>query len=208
MNFYVSVILIEKGTNHEAQKQVCMMNECFFCNDALSNGQQTVVLGKKGVDTINKIGEFNAEVGQIVHTNCRRVYTRDCCSKPPGKSENANLFTPSTSRRSLLPIFTFKEHCFFCGESAKYDGRKKGFEVIPVRTIEFKDSIHQICRERNDEWANIVLGRIEFASDLHAVDAVYHQQCSINFRTGKYIPKDFNNESNQLMNIKLLHFLK
>ena len=43
----------------------------------------------------------------------------------------------------------------------------------------------KICRERNDSWSTNVLSRIQFVQDLHAADAVYHQKCSVNFRTGK-----------------------
>ena len=59
--------------------------------------------------------------------------------------------------------------------------------VIPVRTQGFQDSIAQIYKERNDEWSEIVLGRLEYTQDLHAADAVYHQACSVNFRTGKQV---------------------
>ena len=35
-------------------------------------------------------------------------------------------------------------------------------------------------------------GEINFLSgDLHAADCLYHQKCSINFRTGKSKPQDF-----------------
>ena len=57
-----------------------------------------------------------------------------------------------------------------------------------MRTQDFQDSITQICKERNDEWSEIVLGRLEYAQDLHAADVVYHQACSVNFRTGKQVP--------------------
>ena len=38
------------------------------------------------------------------------------------------------------------------------------------------------------------LGRLEYAQDLHAADSVYHQTCSVNFRTGKGIPKQFSSD--------------
>ena len=38
-------------------------------------------------------------------------------------------------------------------------------------------------------WSQTVLGRLEYLRDFHAADAVYHQTCSINLRTGKNIPK-------------------
>lgn len=48
-----------------------------------------------------------------------------------------------------------------------------------------------ICDERRDEWSAEVRGRIESVNDLHAADAVYHQSCSVNFRTKKLSHKQF-----------------
>ena len=80
-------------------------------------------------------------------------------------------------------IYVFKEHSFPCGRPVKYDGRKRGYDVILVRTKDFEYKIQQVCRVRNDEWAETVRRRLEFVQDLHAADAVYHQACSVNFRT-------------------------
>ena len=45
------------------------------------------------------------------------------------------------------------------------------------------------CRQRNDDWAFSVEGRIEyFGKDMHAADSVYHRSCDINFRTNRNIP--------------------
>ena len=38
-------------------------------------------------------------------------------------------------------------------------------------------------------------GEIEFAQDLHAADAVYHQACSVNFRTGNQFPAKHGNDT-------------
>eukprot|EP00794_Sanderia_malayensis_P001511 gene1511-1666_t len=72
-------------------------------------------------------------------------------------------------------------------------GKRKGFEYeyYPVRTKDFQSKIAEICMNRNDAWAAKVKGRLEFSQDLHASDALYHQQCNVNFRTGKDIPKVF-----------------
>jgi len=40
-------------------------------------------------------------------------------------------------------------------------------------------------------WATKVKGRLEFSQDGHPSDAVYHQQCNVNFGTGKDIKKVF-----------------
>ena len=46
-----------------------------------------------------------------------------------------------------------------------------------------------MCRQRDDQWASRVLGRIKSVCDLPAAEALYHQQCSVNFRTSQNIPQ-------------------
>ena len=48
-----------------------------------------------------------------------------------------------------------------------------------------------MCKNRNDEWGNVVLGRIDYAQDLPAVEARYHQTCSSNFRPGYQITNKY-----------------
>ncbi|CAC5398049.1 unnamed protein product [Mytilus coruscus] len=66
--------------------------------------------------------------------------------------------------------------------------RKKTKNVFPVRTDDFESRIQDACDLRNDDLAAEVRGRLESVSDLFAADAVYHQACSVNFRTCKNIP--------------------
>jgi len=48
----------------------------------------------------------------------------------------------------------------------------------------------------NNEWVEIMVrGKLEFAQDLHAPDAVYHQACSVNFRMGKQSLKKHGNDT-------------
>ena len=80
-----------------------------------------------------------------------------------------------------------------------FDLHKSGLEcdASQVRTegqISFTNSIKKCCQARNDEWAFNVAGKIEFFSDLHAADVVYHKTCSINFRTGRKIPVRYSME--------------
>ena len=37
------------------------------------------------------------------------------------------------------------------------------------------------CAERNDLWALEVRGRLKMCADLHAVEAVYHKTCHVEF---------------------------
>ena len=66
--------------------------------------------------------------------------------------------------------------------------KRKISDVVPVKTVETRDTILDVCKERGDDWANAVQARILHVYDLHAADAVYHRACSTNFRTKKQIP--------------------
>lgn len=177
------------------------MGDCVFCKLPLSNGEATVVLREKGCDSIIKAAEARGEnklvkAGQTVHTKCRKDY----CN-PTRIASHLKQSTSTDASRASTPVlrsqeqkFSFQENCLFCGQPAKYDGKKKGYEVFPVRTKDFQDSVREVCLERDDSWALKILARLEYASDLHAADAIYHQQCSVNFRTKKQIPQPFDEE--------------
>ena len=80
----------------------------------------------------------------------------------------------------------------FCVEHQLMVGNKvKKIDVFKVTTIEMKDTILAICSERRDPWSDAVQARIMHIHDLPAADAMYHQTCSVNFRTGKQFPKVF-----------------
>ena len=46
----------------------------------------------------------------------------------------------------------------------------------------------EICQELVDGWSNVVKARILQVHDLHAVDSIYHQTCSVNFCTKNQMP--------------------
>ena len=128
--------------------------------------------------------------GQKLHQNCRKSYTNPkyiALANKDIKHETSNVPT----LRSKVE-FDFKRHCLFCGQLADaVIGRKRKSDVFPVRTSEFQCKIEDICRQREDEWALEVRGRLEFVQNLHAADALYHQTCSVNFRTLKQTPLAF-----------------
>ena len=45
-----------------------------------------------------------------------------------------------------------------------------------------------MCHRRGDAWAESVEARLLHFHDLPAADAIYHQECSVKFRTDKQIP--------------------
>ncbi len=115
--------------------------------------------------------------------------------------QNVQQDVPTTSQqmlRSSKSQFNYSSDCFYCGEPAKLGRKRKGLDVLPVRTVETRDTILGVCQERGDEWANAVQDRILHVHDLHAADAVYHKACRVNFRTMKQIPVIYEHEKGSL----------
>ncbi|VDI50402.1 Hypothetical predicted protein [Mytilus galloprovincialis] len=100
-----------------------------------------------------------------------------CCSSPGSASVSCKWSSTATS-----------------SGKKPTKNKNKGSEVFPVRTDDFQTRIIQVCNERDDEWASVNQGRLQSISDLHAADALYHQACSVNFRTNKKIPLTFSPE--------------
>ena len=179
-----------------------MNSKCPICQEDVCNGKDTVVLQEKGSASINKAGEerkdsINVVPGSVVHKSCRQQYVNKkqiALHLKKLEKDAAQSSEPPRSLRSAEQHFDIKQHCVFCGSPAKYDGKKKGFDVIPVKTMTFHHSIKEICERRQDKWAKTVLARVMSVHCLRAADAVYHQDCSTNFRTGKQIPLAFSPE--------------
>ena len=97
--------------------------------------------------------------------------------------------SPAKTRSTAEKPFDYKRDCLLCGQPATFDSRKDdSYEVFPIRTFECERSLLHKCAERGDRWGQLVQNRIQSVNDLHAADAVYHQQCNVNFRTHNNIP--------------------
>ena len=147
--------------------------------------------------------------GQLVHQECRRQYCKpDQIAKTlrvkeeqPGTATATN--TGKHMLRSTQREFNFGTDCFFCGEPAIVDKKRKTSEVVTARTVEMRATILAVCHDRGDDWANAVQARVLQVHDLHAADAVYHRVCSVNFCTMKNIPLAHGSEGNTSKKVKL-----
>ena len=168
------------------------MNEettCVICQKLLVD--DVVTLREKGSEGINRASAERNDIimaavpGQKVHQTCRLAYCHPINIAPAKKQENTSAPT-SSSRRSLdrktEHSFSFKTDCFFCGTRIDFEEQKKRpGDVFRVTTLETKDTVLEICSERDDLWAEVVQARILHVHDSVAADAVYHQACSVNF---------------------------
>jgi len=94
----------------------------------------------------------------------------------------------TVKRRSESPAFTYELDCVFCEKlipEYMFRSSTKKYLAYKVRTKTLQESVKTKCLERNDSWGKEVLARIEFSADLIASDCVYHQRCSVNFRTDR-----------------------
>ena len=175
------------------------MAECVFCGNQMTDETLTVKITQRGCEGIHRASQQrNADLtvvpGQVVHAECRKKFTNPKRIAQNKKQQQAGIV--GCKRRSSAPSFSYKDHCLFCGVHDRYAGKKKKFKLIPVRTTDFQTKISEICTKRRDHWSDVVKGRLAYVNDLHAADAVYHQVCSINFRTGKQVPECFHDEDN------------
>ena len=97
-------------------------------------------------------------------------------------------------RRSLHSdgiVFTFSKDYLFCGKSLKSTSRQNGYkQAFKVRTRDFQGEIYKKCKERNNDWGQVVLTRIEYLRGLLASGTLYHQSCSVKCRKGRGVLDD------------------
>ena len=169
----------------EEEKHVCP-----FCNKNISNNEDVQKLKSKGATTLVNEG-FSVHVGQLVHQNCRRIYSRNKHRLP--KLDDQQV--PQSSSRSLRnheDELDFNRMCFLCGTTLDRNDK----EALLLLTFDAQFRIKEISQTRNDEWGNIVNNRISHVIDLPAANAMYHQPCNVNFRTSRNIPLKYSPETN------------
>ena len=121
-----------------------------FCNELLSDGQQTVTLtakGCKGILSASEARESDILVmpGQLVHVDCRKVYTNPKSIENSNKKRSADVsFDEKRTLRSKEKTFVYKHNCLFCGIPDVHGGKKIECRLIPVRIMDFQTSIINI----------------------------------------------------------------
>ena len=143
--------------------------------------------------------------------NLQASYHRPCITwylTHAPESETGEMCSPvKCKRRSAIPLFNFREHCIYCGETCAVKKACKnpnrtvpGYLVTEVYTKEVdergkhvtsKDRILKRCKVRADDWADVVMMRVTDApSDLHTSDARYHKNCLSRFFSHRSAPGD------------------
>ena len=110
--------------------------------------------------------------------NCRRDFTDIKISL-----QYSSVTTSKPKKlRSSMEQFSWKTCCFLCSKKAERDeNHPNRKQIFNVTLIPFQNQILEHCRDRNDEWANIVETRTSCSNDLVADKAVYHKECLTSF---------------------------
>ena len=166
---------------------------CPLCETQVE--EEIVVIGEKGAEGINRASIERGDTilvisGTGVHKTCRMDYVN---KKYIELSKKSNLKPSKQLKRSARVStrpYDSKTHCLFCGNEVERSILSSNYDdFCCVKTDSFVQSILSHCKQRNDDWAFTVEGRIEyFARDLHAADCLYHRSCAIHFRTIRDIP--------------------
>jgi len=83
-------------------------------------------------------------------------------------------------------VFNFEENCFFCNKKYSIENElKKSKErrdiIFNICTLNFKQSVEDMAKMRNDECGKTVLKRLDSVICLVAEEAIYHKSCERKF---------------------------
>ena len=125
----------------------------------------------------------NQDVVHGVHKSCKLdIFNK--ATKVAKLSVASDKHTAGRKRtRTATVSFDFKELCFYC---SKPTSECKRDEWHCVETLEMRETIMQAALSRpNDPWSLEIKGRLEYATDLIALEARYHFECHRNFTAGR-----------------------
>ena len=130
--------------------------ECVICKELVKRSSEGAVLSEKGAKRINEASlecgdDIRANVGESVHIKCCKNYVKQR-NIEAAKMKQLQPGEKRVLRSEVIVQFDFRKHCLFCSQADKYSGKKKDFDLIPVRTHEFQKTVEQLCQKRNDEW--------------------------------------------------------
>jgi len=100
----------------------------------MQSAHRNIVQGDKGCASINKASEERGDIvhcipGQLIHQECHRKY----CKAGQIVREGVQAVTVTATKhmlRSAQKQFNFCTDCYFCGESATVDKKRKSSEDV------------------------------------------------------------------------------
>ena len=164
---------IELGYNRNSCLDFCLVHSSlnfqrwlttasFVVNHYLSVGESCQI-GSKGLASLMKVSQllhdglesqFSSKHELVLHTNCRKKYTRPSNIKAATKSSDkhdAPVPTNSRTRCSLDKVFDFETDCLFYGKDATVGIKlelKYWKTVSNCETLDLQGSVRSQCLKR------------------------------------------------------------
>ena len=175
---------------------------CKLCGEVVSGTKDKgITLTDRGLPNIRQAAlirgdDFIFNVGDVFHKTCKTQYANSKSLKAFENKQCSSSQTPSRKRtlRSEEPTFDPRQHCLFCGKAPREGSYAVCAQnkVSKVRTeLQFQTTVRDACSKRQDDWGQVVLGRLNSSPDLFAYDAVYHRRCYQCFILCKKQPKEY-----------------
>ena len=153
---------------------------CVICLKGVIAENPRTKVGKKGLLTLiefSKRHKYTQLEQYLKKLKRKEVLVYKKCPRDFTDIKRSKL-TLRSSRES----FSWKTYCFLCSKEVERDDKDPNRkQIFNVTLIPFRNLILEHCRNRNDEWANIIETRISCSSDLIADEAVYHRECLTRF---------------------------
>lgn len=177
-----------------------MAASCVICKQPILQDIQTV--GEKGHSSLISASRVRRDNLHLDLEEANKPYSvhRDCFKDYSRKLSLGSLKRKHTLDQSeacdkdSVPVLRSKSRCFdiktdclyctgvICKETKKPKSRRRNSSC--VETLSAIDSIVTCAKDRNDDWGNEVLFRIQAETNLVAAEAKYHHDCALRFRAG------------------------
>lgn len=167
----------------------CIFNNMFGCSTNTSERLSIVTKGLEAIQNAcvvkqeeNLLAYLRSNPSQVLaHSSCRKqfTYVKQELKRKIQDEKDEQDRDKKRQTRSETGAFNWKEMCFFCAKAVFESADRRS-----CQTLELLETVLEECRDRSDEWAIQVQGRLGSCTDLPSVDAVYHSNCRLRFYKG------------------------
>lgn len=185
------------------EEETCFFKDVYKCDEGKlikSKRLQTVSSASRLRASVH-LAEVSDDASITCHKNCISRYVSPSNLASVKKRERVPASVSDTETKRLRSsgggvVFDFKEHCLFCPDVTPCSVEQDSIAPLKYRRAaslvrtdklangqDYKQKLLGVCTERNDQLGHLVRDRILGAglSDLHALDARYHQKCCKQF---------------------------
>lgn len=174
-----------------------MEDICAICKESFDDSRPKNKLFRKGLETLieacvirnnNELKDYLTKKHSDVISGALQLFTHRDCRKKFSKKHDLEAITdnaaPSPKKlRSTTQEFDWKTDCIFCGNTAIVDAKNPNTskKICSVMTLTYCEQLIDKCNKVNNTFYKELHHRLLNCYDLVHVDAVYHDECRIDF---------------------------